>query len=81
MFPIVISAFPANAAVILTAASGAEVPIATIVNPITNCGIPNFAAILAAPSTNQSAPFTSITKPNTSKRICKNISISNSSEK
>ena len=36
ILPIVISAFPLIAAVILTAASGAEVPIATIVKPITN---------------------------------------------
>mgnify|MGYP006974352277 CR=1 FL=1 len=35
IFPIVISALPPHAAVILTAASGALVPIATIVRPIT----------------------------------------------
>ena len=36
IFPIVISAFPLAAAVRLTAASGAEVPMATIVKPITS---------------------------------------------
>ena len=50
-------------ALMLTAASGALVPIATIVSPITSWGIPSFAATLAAPSTNQSAPFTKSTKP------------------
>ena len=51
MFPTVIPTFPLNAAEILTAASGALVPQATIVSPITICGIPNFAAIIDAPST------------------------------
>jgi len=51
------------AAVILTAASGILVPIATIVRPMINWGIPSFLAMLAAPSTNQSAPFTRKIKP------------------
>ena len=62
-FPMVIPAFLFIAAVILTAASGMLVPIATMVNPMINCGIPSFFAILAAPSTNQSAPFTRNKKP------------------
>ncbi len=78
-FPTVISALPFNAAVILTAVSGALVPIATIVRPITSCGIPNFSAIPAAPSTNQSAPFTSITKPSASNKTSNNNAISFSS--
>ena len=61
--PMVISALPFIAAEILTAASGMLVPIATIVRPITSCGIPNMSAILDALSTNQSAPFISIIKP------------------
>ena len=62
-FPMVIPALLFNVAVILTAASGILVPIATIVRPITSCGIPSLFAMLAAPSTNQSAPFTNIKKP------------------
>ena len=73
--PIVISALPWVAAEILTAASGREVPIATIVRPMTSWGIPKRSAICDAPSTNQSAPFISITKPTTNKRTCNKISI------
>ena len=58
-----------------TAASGSDVPIATIVSPITSCGIPNFPASAAAPSTNTSAPFTSATKPATSSKIATKIII------
>ena len=47
----------------MTAASGAEVPMATIVSPITIAGTLNFFAIEAAPSTNKSAPFISKKKP------------------
>ena len=75
MLPIVMSALPLAAAVILTAASGALVPMATIVKPIISCGIPNFVAIPAAPSTNQSEPFTRQTKPKTNNANCNNISI------
>ena len=53
--------------------SGMLVPIATIVNPMINCGIPSFFAILAAPSTNQSAPFTRNKKPASKIITCKNI--------
>ena len=50
ILPIVIPALLLSAAVMLTAASGILVPIATIVSPITSCGIPSFLAIPAAPS-------------------------------
>ena len=70
IFPIVIPALLSNAAVMLTAASGKLVPMATIVSPITSCGIPSFFAILAAPSTNQSAPFTSRKNPTSKINIC-----------
>ena len=63
IFPMVISAFPFSAAVVLTAASGALVPMATIVRPITSCGTPKRSAIPELPSTNQSAPLTSIKNP------------------
>ena len=51
------SFWPFNAAVTLTAASGALVPNATIVSPINNDGILNFLAIDDAPDTNPSAPL------------------------
>ena len=69
-FPIVIPAFCCMAAVILTAASGILVPIATIVRPMISWGIPIFLAMLAAPSTNQSAPFTRKIKPTNKIIIC-----------
>ena len=62
-FPTVISFAPANAPVILTAASGALVPNATMVNPIIKLGIFNDFAIEDAPSTNQSAPLINKMKP------------------
>ena len=77
-FPMVMSALPWNAAVRLTAASGALVPKATMVSPITSWGIPNFSAMLAAPSTNQSAPFTKSTNPTANKASCIIISMENS---
>ena len=73
--PIVISALPFKEAAMLTAASGALVPMATIVRPITSCGMPNLAAMPAAPSTNQSAPLPSSTKPRANKANCNNKSI------
>ena len=54
---------PANAPVILTDASGALVPNATMVNPIIKLGIFNDFAIEDAPSTNQSAPLINKMKP------------------
>ena len=63
MLLIAISLLPDRPAVMLTAASGALVPIATIVNPIIIEGTLNFFAIDEAPSTNISAPFISNTKP------------------
>ena len=60
---IAMSAFLLRAAVILTAASGALVPNATIVKPMTSCGIWNLSAIFDDPSTNLSAPLISSTNP------------------
>ena len=48
----------------LTTSSGNEVPIETIVSPITNSDILNFLAILLDDSTSISAPFISKIKPN-----------------
>ena len=73
-FPTAISALPTIAEEILTAASGAEVPIATIVRPITSCGIPAFVATLALPSTNTSAPLDNNTKPKANNNTYNKIS-------
>lgn len=55
--PTAIPALFWNAEFILIAASGALVPKATIVRPITISGTLSFVAILDAPSTNASAPL------------------------
>ena len=65
--PTVISLAPANAPVILTAASGALVPNATMVNPIIKLGIFKVLAIDDAPSTNKSAPLIKKMNPMTNK--------------
>ena len=52
-----------------TAASGSEVPIATIVRPMMIDGTLNFLAMLELPSTKKSAPFTRSTKPITRNTI------------
>jgi len=49
--------------------SGAEVPKATIVKPITKLEIWNLFAIAAEPSTNIVAPWTKKTKPKINKII------------
>ena len=59
-----ISLLPEKAAVMLTAASGALVPIATIVKPIIRLGICRARAKEDAASTNQPAPLSSKAKPN-----------------
>ena len=63
MFPREISLLPAIPAAMLTDASGALVPIATTVRPITTDGIFSICAIEDAPSTKKSAPFINKTKP------------------
>ena len=74
-FPIEISVECCTADVTETASSGALVPNATIVSPITKGEMRHFFAIPAPPSTNQSAPFTKSASPRISKKIC-NASIS-----
>ena len=61
--PSAISFWPLNAAVILTAASGALVPKATIVSPIIKLGILKKRAMEELPLTKKSAPFTKNTNP------------------
>ena len=64
-----ISLEPCTAAAVLTASSGALVPMATMVSPITSDGTWNRRASPDAPPTNRSAPFTSAAKPATSIRM------------
>ena len=56
--PMAMSALPSNEDITLTTSSGALVPKATIVNPITREEMLKRRAILDAPSVSQSAPFT-----------------------
>ena len=65
--PIEISVWPVIAARIVTANSGADVPNATTVSPITRSEILSEWAISDAASTNQSAPFQSISIDNETK--------------
>ena len=58
-----ISLLPTNAALMLTDASGALVPIATIVNPMITPGTRRIFAREELPSTKKSAPFTRRRKP------------------
>ena len=77
--PIEISALPEIAPVILTAASGALVPIATIVRPMISSEIPNFLAKPEAPSTKKSAPFIRNINPTISSAVFLASSIASSS--
>ena len=63
-FPTDISDAPCSADVVLTNNSGIEVPIDTIVNPITISDIRSFFAIALEPFTSISAPFINNTNPN-----------------
>lgn len=58
-----ISFWPRTAAEMLTAVSGALVPIATIVRPMMTAGTLKIRATEELPSTNRSAPLISRTKP------------------
>lgn len=62
-FPIEISLFPSKAALILTNNSGADVPKATIVNPMRPWLKPNFNAKDEAPSTKNFPPAKRIIRP------------------
>ena len=75
----VMPAFPLSAAEMLTAASGALVPIATMVSPTTSCEIPNLEAMPDEPSTKKSAPLISIVNPTANKNIWKTVSMSTTS--
>ena len=63
-----ISLLPDREAMILTEASGALVPNATIVRPMIMDGTRSVFAMEEHPSTNRSAPFTRNTKPSSSHR-------------
>ena len=68
ILPTAIPALPFIPAVMLTAASGALVPMAATVSPMITDGILSSFATEEAPSTKKSAPFTRSMKP-TIKRI------------
>ena len=59
-----------------TASSGAPVPKATMVRPMSCFDTLKFEAMLLAPSTNQSAPLIKMTKPPTKSKTCNNIFVS-----
>src|SRR3989344_1082861 len=63
ILPMAISVLPWMLAKILTINSGADVPNATMVSPITKAEMPNFLAIDEAPSTKKSAPLTRKANP------------------
>ena len=73
--PIAISVLPSMADIRLTTNSGALVPAATMVKPITNEEMLKRRAMLDAPSVSQSAPFTISTRPTTNKAANFNPSI------
>ena len=60
MLPMAKPLLPPTDAMMLTANSGAEVPKATTVNPITISGIRNFRAMSAAPSISQFSQVESV---------------------
>ena len=62
------SLLPERAALILTDASGALVPIATMVSPMITLGTLRILAREELPSTKKSAPFINSTKPMSSNK-------------
>ena len=70
------SVLPSTMEVIETASSGAPVPKATTVRPMSCFETLKFEATEEAPSTSQSAPLIKITKPPTKSKICNNIFVS-----
>ena len=67
--PMAKSGEPLRADITLTVNSGAEVPKATIVSPITKGEILSLAASDEAPRTKPSAPPIKMTKPTTTARV------------
>ena len=67
MFPIAMSALPANVDATLTVSSGNDVPTATMVIPMIYSLIFSLCAIAAEPFVSQVAPDVIITKPMMSK--------------
>ena len=61
--PIARSVLPSMEAKTLITSSGSDVPKATMVSPISNCGSPNFLPMDEAPSINHFAPKRSAKKP------------------
>ncbi len=71
-----ISVLPLIMEVMETASSGAPVPKATTVRPMSCFETLKLEATLLAPSTSQSAPLIKITKPPTKSKICNSIFVS-----
>ena len=71
--PMAMSALPWKAPMKLTTISGAEVPMPTMVRPMTNSLRPKRRAMPEAPSTSQSAPNTMRARPPMSRRTCNQI--------
>ena len=67
------SGWPDMAELADTISSGIDVPIETIVKPMTMLGIRNFLAMELEPSTRNSAPYFYMAKPNTISNIVINI--------
>jgi hypothetical protein len=75
IFPSAISELPRNADVVDTINSGAEVPKATIVRPITRGESDNLNAIAVEPRTNKSPPRMSMARPTINNVIVRIITI------
>ena len=73
--PMRMSVLPLMSELNETASSGAPVPKATMVRPIRSLDTLKLDATEEAPSTSQSAPLMSKTKPTMSNNICSGISI------
>ena len=71
MFPNTISECLSTDAIEFTTSSGADVPNATMVSPMTRSETLCFLASPEAPPTSQSAPLIKNTKPATIKKISK----------
>ena len=71
--PTAISALPLSAEMKLIVSSGAEVPKATMVRPITRSLTPHLRAMAEAPSVRALAPTRMSTRPNRRKMMLRNI--------
>ena len=73
MFPTARSGVPFMADTMETKNSGIDVPMATIVSPMTICEMPSFVANPTAPFVSQSALFKTTTMPAIKSNTCAHI--------